>query len=138
MPMQAWQSRFDVILFSGLMEKVRDPWQLMFRLHDCLTPRGLLVGRFHNVAHYKLIRRLARDDWRYEPGGVLDHSNLRFFSRGSLEDLLTYAGFELVSMESLGSEQPVWRAAAGLSARARELSTGAYVITAKARPRRVS
>jgi GT2 family glycosyltransferase len=137
----AWESmtdRVDVLVFSAVLEKARDPWGLLFRLRGCLKSGGIVVARFHNVAHYKLARRLALRDWRYEPGGVLDHANLRFFSRGSIEDLFTYSGFEVTRLEPASTDQPFWRFASAISTRARELSASGYIVTARRRPGRAA
>jgi GT2 family glycosyltransferase/predicted RNA methylase len=133
-PLQALHGRFDSVLFSCALEKARDPWGFLLRLRECLDEGGTVVARFHNATHYKLVKRMALRDWRYEPAGVLDQVNLRFFSRGSLDDLFTFAGFEVIQIEGGRPRGALWRLAGLFSRRAPELFADSYLVTAKRRP----
>jgi GT2 family glycosyltransferase len=113
---QALRGQFDTLVVSTALERATDPWALLFRLRDCLRARGVIVARFHNIAHYKMLKRLTLREWRYEPSGILHHGNLRFFSKGSIEDLLVFAGFENMRIEPAG-----------------KLSAADYVVTAAKR-----
>jgi 2-polyprenyl-3-methyl-5-hydroxy-6-metoxy-1,4-benzoquinol methylase len=138
MPLDAWHGQFDTLVVADVLEHLRDPWAALFRLRDCLKDDGTVVASIPNIAHYKIIKKLLFTEWRYEPGGILDHTHLRFFTRGSIEDLFRNAGFEILRIEREGRERWWSRLLGGLSRRIRDFTAVQYYITARKRsaPRR--
>jgi hypothetical protein len=67
------------------------------RLREHLAPSGLLVCSIPNIRHYTAIMRLIGSGWSYDDFGLFDRTHLRFFSRLSMIQLLTDAGFSVVS-----------------------------------------
>lgn len=127
------RGRFDTLVVADVLEHLRDPWAALFRLRDCLKDGGIVVASIPNIAHYKIIKKLLWSDWRYEPGGILDHTHLRFFTRGSIEDLMGFAGFEILRMERDG-RQRWWSRLFGLfSERVRDFTAVQYYVVAKKR-----
>ena len=124
---------FDTVLLSLRLERMRDPWEALRQFASHLREGGQLVARFHNVVHYKLLKRLAFRDWRYEPEGLLAESALRFFSRGSIEDLLQWSGFEITELVREENTGPAWRLLRGSWVRARELTTSSFIVKARRR-----
>jgi len=96
------------------------------------------VASIPNIAHYKIIKKLLCTEWRYEPGGTLDHTHLRFFTRASIEDLFRNAGFEILRIEREGRERWWSRVFGPLSQRVRDFTAVQYYVTARklAAPRR--
>jgi 2-polyprenyl-3-methyl-5-hydroxy-6-metoxy-1,4-benzoquinol methylase len=139
MPLDAWSGQFDTLIVADVLVHLRDPWAALFRLRDCLKDGGTVVASIPNIAHYKIIKKLLFTDWRYEPGGILDHTHLRFFTRGSIEDLFRNAGFEILRIEQEGREH-WWSRLLGLfSKRIRDFTAVQYYVTARKRapsPRR--
>jgi GT2 family glycosyltransferase/ubiquinone/menaquinone biosynthesis C-methylase UbiE len=133
MPLDGWQGRFDTLVVADVLEHLRDPWAALFRLRDCLKEGGTVVASIPNIAHYKIVKKLLFADWRYEPGGILDHTHLRFFTRGSIEDLFRNAGFEILRVEREGRGR-WWSRLFGLfSERIREFIAVQYYVTARKR-----
>jgi O-antigen biosynthesis protein len=133
MPLDAWNRQFDTLIVADVLEHLRDPWAALFRLRDCLKDGGTVVASIPNIAHYKIIKKLLFTDWRYEPGGILDHTHLRFFTRGSIEDLFRNAGFEILRIEREGRERWWSRLFGRLSKRIRDFTAVQYYITARKR-----
>ncbi|HZF19023.1 MAG TPA: bifunctional glycosyltransferase family 2 protein/class I SAM-dependent methyltransferase [Burkholderiales bacterium] len=133
MPLDAWNGQFDTLIVADVLEHLRDPWAALFRLRDCLKDGGTVVASIPNIAHYKIIKKLLFADWRYEPGGILDHMHLRFFTRGSMEDLFRNAGFEILRIEREGRERWWSRLFGPLSERIRDFTAVQYYITARKR-----
>jgi len=133
LPLDEWRGRFDTIILAGVLEHLRDPWAALFRLRDCLKDGGTVVASIGNVANYKIIKKLLLADWRYEPGGILDHAHLRFFTRGSIEDLFRHAGFDVLRVERDGRERWWSRLLGPFSRRVRDLTAVQYYVTARKR-----
>jgi len=133
MPLDALKGQFDTLVVADVLEHLRDPWAVLFRLRDCLKDGGTVVASIPNIAHYKIIKKLLFTDWRYEPGGILDHTHLRFFTRGSIEDLFRNAGFEILRIEREGREHWWSRLFGPLSRRIRDFTAVQYYITARKR-----
>jgi GT2 family glycosyltransferase/ubiquinone/menaquinone biosynthesis C-methylase UbiE len=131
MPLEEWRGRFDTLVVADVLEHLRDPWAALFRLRDCLKDGGTVVASIPNISHYKIIKKLLFTDWRYEPGGILDHTHLRFFTRGSIEDLFRNAGFEILRVEREGRERWWSRLFGALSRRVRDFTAVQYYITAR-------
>jgi 2-polyprenyl-3-methyl-5-hydroxy-6-metoxy-1,4-benzoquinol methylase len=88
---------FDCIVCADVLEHLLDPVLALRRLHEHLAPSGLLVCSIPNIRHYTAIMRLVQRGWVYDEFGLFDRTHLRFFSRQSMIDLLTDAGFSVVS-----------------------------------------
>lgn len=96
---------FDTLVLADVLEHLQDPWGTLFTARRYLKEGGLVVASLPNIAHYKVIRKLLRHVWRYEPGGILDRTHLRFFTRKSIEDLFLNAGFRIEKVERDGNER---------------------------------
>jgi len=88
---------YDCVICADILEHLLDPALALRRLRGCIAPSGLLVCSIPNIRHYTAIIRLVRQGWSYDDFGLFDRTHLRFFSRGSMIQLLTDAGFLVVS-----------------------------------------
>ncbi len=131
MPLDSWNGQFDTLIVADVLEHLRDPWAAMFRLRACLKDGGTVIASIPNIAHYKIIKKLLFTEWRYEPGGILDYTHLRFFTRASIEDLFRNAGFEILRMEREGREHWWSRLFGPLSQRVRDFTAVQYYVTAR-------
>jgi SAM-dependent methyltransferase len=87
---------FDVVLALDVLEHLVDPWAVARQLGEKLRPNGLIVISLPNIRHWTVLRDLAiRGRWDYRTEGILDRTHLRFFVRGSAEQLLIQAGFTI-------------------------------------------
>lgn len=92
---------FDLILALDVLEHLVAPWSLIPRLHTLLRPGGHLITSIPNVAHYSVSLPLLRGQWTYVKSGILDATHLRFFVRGSVEQLLTCSGLVIDKEEQV-------------------------------------
>jgi O-antigen biosynthesis protein len=91
--------RFDVIVFGDVLEHLRDPLRTIERLKPLLHPEGYVVASIPNVAHGSVRLALMQGRFQYQPLGLLDNTHLRFFTRESMQQLFSDAGFEIVKLE---------------------------------------
>lgn len=84
---------FDCILCADVLEHLRDPWALLQRLRPLLSPKGVLVASIPNLRHARVLAKIILDRFEYEPSGILDRTHLRFFTRHTIEQMFTSAGY---------------------------------------------
>jgi len=85
----------DCIIHSTSLEHMREPWALLRRHAEMLTPDGMMLICLPNVEHWSFTERLLRGNWDYQPSGLLDRSHLRWFSLESARRALIDAGLML-------------------------------------------
>lgn len=88
---------YDCIICADVLEHLLEPLLALRRLREHLAPSGLLVCSIPNIRHYTAVMRLVGSGWSYDDFGLFDRTHLRFFSRRSMIQLLTDAGFSVVS-----------------------------------------
>jgi len=89
--------RFDLILCTDVLEHLRKPEALLDRVKRVLEPDGLVAICVPNVRYWHAIYTLViKGDWRYSKSGLFDASHLRWFTRKSLDRLITQNGLEVV------------------------------------------
>src|SRR5262249_20965582 len=91
--------RFDVVVAADVLEHLNDPSRVLSPLKPFLRPDGYLVASLPNIAHGSVRLSLLAGQFVYGQRGLLDRSHLRFFTRGSLEDLFEDAGFVIGSID---------------------------------------
>jgi 2-polyprenyl-3-methyl-5-hydroxy-6-metoxy-1,4-benzoquinol methylase len=128
---------FDVIIASEIIEHLDDPWSLLAELRRIATPGGRLIMSIPNVAHASLVGDLLAGRFDYTYIGLTCAGHLRFFTRRSLEEMLSIAGWRVESMTpqrvpSASAEELLRRLDAAGIAHAREelLATG-YTVVAR-------
>jgi 2-polyprenyl-3-methyl-5-hydroxy-6-metoxy-1,4-benzoquinol methylase len=88
----------DVIVFGDILEHLKDPLRTLKRLKPFLRPEGYVVASIPNVAHGSVRLALMQGKFQYSPLGLLDNTHLRFFTRESVEQLISDAGFLLTEL----------------------------------------
>jgi 2-polyprenyl-3-methyl-5-hydroxy-6-metoxy-1,4-benzoquinol methylase len=84
---------FDVVIFADVLEHLKDPVTTLSRARALLDDGGFAVLSIPNVAHAAVRLALLKGRFEYSPLGLLDETHLRFFTRSTLEDLLSEGGF---------------------------------------------
>jgi SAM-dependent methyltransferase len=92
---------FDLLVALDSLAHLVNPWDTLAAWADVLKPGGHAVLSMPNVQNVELLQGLAAGSWDYVGSGLLDVAHLRFFTKRSLEQLLTGAGLRIVQMESL-------------------------------------
>ncbi len=85
--------KFDLILALELFEHLVDPFCFLDRVGEWLHPGGTLLMSVPNIGAAPLVEDLLAGRFDYIPVGLLCVTHLRFFTRSSLEVLLTRYGF---------------------------------------------
>ena len=81
------QQRFDLIVFSDILEHLYDPHDVLTRHFALLAPGGLILISLPNVAIWNVRLALLTGRFEYTDTGTLDRTHIRFFTRRSFARL---------------------------------------------------
>ncbi len=97
------EKRYDYILFSDVLEHLRDPWRTLKESVGMLKPGGRIILSVPNIAHTQILSSLYNNDFSYSDVGIMDRTHLRFFTEATLRELIDEAGLnagEVVPVEA--------------------------------------
>lgn len=85
----------DCWVFGDCLEHLRDPWRIVRDIRERIDANGCLLACVPNAQHWSLQMRLATGQFRYEDSGLLDRTHLRWFTRVTLLEMFTQAGWRI-------------------------------------------
>jgi 2-polyprenyl-3-methyl-5-hydroxy-6-metoxy-1,4-benzoquinol methylase len=94
---------FDWIIGGDIIEHLDEPWTFLDDLRRIAKPGAHLLLSLPNIANASLVSDLLRGRFDYVYMGLTCVGHLRFFTRQSIEDMLTIAGWSVVGI----APQPV-------------------------------
>lgn len=100
------QSGRDCWIFGDALEHLKDPWRLLRRIRSRLPSHGCVVACIPNAQHWSLIVNLAIGEFRYQESGLLDKTHLRWFTKNTIVDLFSGAGFRIAEAASRVFHEP--------------------------------
>ncbi len=89
----------DCIVYSAVLEQFADPFGMLARHAEALTPDGMMLICVPNVEHWSLTERLLRGTFRYEDSGLLDRRHLRWFALDTMPRGLSEIGLVPVDVQ---------------------------------------
>jgi 2-polyprenyl-3-methyl-5-hydroxy-6-metoxy-1,4-benzoquinol methylase len=96
----------DVILCLDVLEHLVDPWQAVKKLHERLSPEGIIIASIPNIRYFRASLPLVfAGRWQLQDQGTLDRTHLRFFVKESAVELMTCSGLHLHEVRSTGFEK---------------------------------
>jgi 2-polyprenyl-3-methyl-5-hydroxy-6-metoxy-1,4-benzoquinol methylase len=101
--------RFDLVIFSHVLEHLRYPDVVLQTLSERVEPNGHFLIAVPNVVEWRNRVRMLRGMFDYEDGGVMDRTHLRFFTWRTINSLLLepLEEFELITKRADGAV-PLW------------------------------
>lgn len=91
--------RFEMIVGGDILEHLDEPWTFLRDLRRVAEPGARLLLSIPNIANYSIVGDLLRGRFDYVYLGILCAGHLRFFTRQTLEDMLTISGWKIRSIE---------------------------------------
>jgi 2-polyprenyl-3-methyl-5-hydroxy-6-metoxy-1,4-benzoquinol methylase len=79
------KNNFDCLLFSHILEHLRDPSGIVLRFLSYLDPGGTVVIAVPNILEWRTRFKLLCGDFAYADAGVLDRTHLKFFTFESVD-----------------------------------------------------
>ena len=133
---------FDFVIGGDILEHLDDPWSFLIELRRVVATDGQLLLSIPNVANWAIVSDLLRGRFDYSYIGITCAGHLRFFTKQTITDALTIAGWEVISIEAqapiINREYEALLAsfvAAGVVHSAEELAAPGYYVVAKNRRR---
>lgn len=84
---------FDYIIFADVLERLYNPEIVLKNIKKFLKEDGKIIASIPNVMHYTVIRKLLNGNWTYENSGILNKTNIRFFTLYEINNMFTKAGY---------------------------------------------
>jgi SAM-dependent methyltransferase len=108
-PVELNAMRFDAIIFSHVLEHLRDPELVLCKFSRLLKSGGTALIAVPNVLSWTMRWQFLRGDFEYRSEGVLDDTHLRFFTYLTADRYLlsNCPELKLVSKGVTGSV-PLW------------------------------
>lgn len=95
----SFEKSFDLINCGDVLEHLQDPWTMLKRFYEILTPGGYLVTSVPNIGHWSIVHDLLQGRFEYIPVGLLCITHIRWFTELSLRESLQDAGFKIKVFE---------------------------------------
>jgi 2-polyprenyl-3-methyl-5-hydroxy-6-metoxy-1,4-benzoquinol methylase len=132
--------RFDFVIGGDILEHLDDPWSFLIDLRRVMLPGGHLLLSIPNAANWAIVSDLLRGRFDYSYIGIACAGHLRFFTKQTISDALTIAGWDVVTIEPQASivtreyESMIANLrAAGITHSAEELAAPGYYVLARSR-----
>jgi 2-polyprenyl-3-methyl-5-hydroxy-6-metoxy-1,4-benzoquinol methylase len=100
--------QYDVVIFSHVLEHMRDPQRVLERVVPLLKPGGSCVIAVPNVMVYRQRWEFLRGRFEYQAAGLMDETHLRFFSYESAAKLLARAPELSIEQRRVTGNAPLW------------------------------
>ncbi|HEX8152479.1 MAG TPA: class I SAM-dependent methyltransferase [Thermoanaerobaculia bacterium] len=100
--------KFDWIIGGDIVEHLDEPWSFLSELRRVALPGARLLLSLPNIANASLVGDLLQGRFDYVYMGLTCVGHLRFFTRQSLTEMLTIAGWtvvELVPQDAVATPQ---------------------------------
>lgn len=103
------ESFYDAIIFSHVLEHVRNPAQVLAHFARLLSPQGQILIAVTNVLGWRQRIQFLTGRFEYESAGVLDDTHLRFFTYFTADRYLIgrLPGLQVIHKSATGSV-PLW------------------------------
>ena len=90
---------FDCAIFNGSLTELYDPAETLSKLKSKLNRNGYIVMKVPNLRYIDTLNRFVfKKDFKYED---FSDKNIRFFTRRSLFDTITKAGYFVITLKGL-------------------------------------
>jgi 2-polyprenyl-3-methyl-5-hydroxy-6-metoxy-1,4-benzoquinol methylase len=109
LPADLHAMKFDTIIFSHVLEHLRDPGVIVSKFSQLLQKGGTTVIAVPNALSWAMRLRFLRGDFEYQSDGVLDNTHLRFFTYFTADKYLLGQTPELrLVSKSVTGSVPLW------------------------------
>ncbi len=90
-----WES-YDLVVMADVLEHLLEPWDTLGFLFARCKPGCRLLLSVPNVRHHSVVFPLIfQGRFDYRDSGIMDRTHLHFFTRFSLQESVTRAGWQI-------------------------------------------
>lgn len=109
LPSDLEDQRFDCLIFSHVLEHLRDPAEVLARFTRLLPDGGQVLIAVPNVLSWRMRLQFLMGNFNYESAGVLDDTHLRFFTYFTADKYLLSLSPDLkVKFKTVSGSVPLW------------------------------
>ncbi len=109
LPADVRATTFDAIIFSHVLEHLRDPGAVLNKFSRLVRNEGVVLIAVPNVLSWAMRWQFMRGDFEYRAEGVLDDTHLRFFTYLTADRYLLRNSPELLlAAKSVTGSVPQW------------------------------
>lgn len=109
LPSELTDQSFDVLLFSHVLEHLRDPATVLARFSRVLSKGGQTLIAVPNVLSWGMRLQFLRGDFEYQSSGVLDDTHLHFFTYRTADKYLLSKAIDLqLTHKVVSGNVPLW------------------------------
>ena len=83
-------------IFSDVLEHLHDPWGMLRRIRALLEPTSSVIACIPNAQHWTVQALLNQGEFWYKDLGLFDRTHIRWFTKRTIGELFSAAGFEIV------------------------------------------
>lgn len=88
--------KFDYIIFADVLEHLRNPLKVVKTAKEFLKDNGKILLSVPNLAHNSVLINLMNNNFEYTKVGLLDDTHIHFFTKNSLDKMVSDAGMYAV------------------------------------------
>jgi len=99
LPKEIREKKYDIIIFSDIIEHIANPLKMLKDYKIFLKPEGKIIVSVPNIATLPMRLKLLIGNFDYTDTGTLDRTHLRFFTRKSAKKLIKKAGYEIEKVD---------------------------------------
>ena len=96
---QLGKEKFEVIIFGGVLEHLKDPETSLKRLVKYLDKKGKVIISVPNVAFLTTRLQILLGRFEYADWGNLDKTHLRFFTQDLILEMVNNCGLKVEKMD---------------------------------------
>lgn len=97
--------KFDYIILADVLERLHEPEQILLQLKRYLKEGGAFLCSIPNLMNLSVIYPLLQGKFEYAETGILDRTQLRFFTLDSILGLFSRCGLCIENLQALGSDE---------------------------------
>lgn len=88
-------AEFDALILSEVLEHLVEPGALLRRLSRFVRPGGMVLASSPNIAHWRVLREIAKGRFDLTDQGVFDRTHLRWFTPATFVAMFENSGFRI-------------------------------------------
>ncbi len=94
--LDSYKGYFDYILLADVIEHIYSPEELLSKIKNYLKPEGKIILSVPNIVHGSIKLNLLKNEFNYTEMGLLDRTHIRFFTKNTINELVTKLKFNIV------------------------------------------